>query len=267
MTKVSFSPQRFLSHALPCAVLVRSFECIVSYLTSLAGGDGEAAAWARTLMPDVRELKSWLILAIVGDMLLCLRKLNLATQRKQLRILQVDALVADCKRELSSYMDQGSGLLAKALRKLFERHEKKPPEVNLVTDFCSKIYMKTHGQRILECTYKVGERTEFSLHAGASTLSEVVQIAQEIEKDILDDLDRRFTHVGIAKYFYVFHAGYQDVPAQPLKAAMKAFAAHFGFHHGDLLAEYKHALRLKDERLRVHPHENTLPAYLRCRVA
>ena len=76
----------------------------MAYIQNLASGEGDQAGWARSLQIDCRDLKTWLLLSILGDMLESLRRLNVSTQRTNLRILQVDTLVDSCKSELDDYM-------------------------------------------------------------------------------------------------------------------------------------------------------------------
>lgn len=119
--KMNFVPQRFISHHACAKALVKSFRAICSYLhTSSQGPENPQNAWARAMSVDSRELESWLILAICADFLQILKRVNLYTQRTELRILQVEQAVETCRNDLRDYIFPGTGKLATALKRLFQ---------------------------------------------------------------------------------------------------------------------------------------------------
>ncbi len=121
--QLSFAPQRFLSHASPARALLDSFASIISYITDLSQGDEaqHQTAWARAIRTDVMELRTWLILGAAADFLACMRKLNVQTQKGELRILAVESLLDAARDYLNKYMTRQTGALACALRSLFVR--------------------------------------------------------------------------------------------------------------------------------------------------
>jgi len=76
---------------------------------------------ARAIRTDVMELKTWLILGAAADFLACMRKLNVQTQKGDLRILAVESLLDTTRDYLNKYMTRQTGSLACALRSLFVR--------------------------------------------------------------------------------------------------------------------------------------------------
>ena len=83
--KMSYSPQRFISHAQPVWFLVDSFENIVSYLEEgVARRLGKGHAWMSTNFGV--GCCCW-----STDLLIFLKRLNVRTQRSDLRILHVDS--------------------------------------------------------------------------------------------------------------------------------------------------------------------------------
>lgn len=104
---MSFAPQRFVSHASPSAALVRSFPDVLQYLAYLLkNGDDRQRSWAAAV--DAKDLKMWLVLAGVADMLAILHKANLRTQRQSLRILEVDKNLATVKAWTSAWRRGGA---------------------------------------------------------------------------------------------------------------------------------------------------------------
>lgn len=106
LESVSFSPTRFVSHAGPASTLVKSFPEVVQFLTHLKlEGDQGQRVWCHTL--QALDLKLWVVLAGIADLLGILNSANIATQRKNLRILEVDAIVESVKGSLAEYIRAG----------------------------------------------------------------------------------------------------------------------------------------------------------------
>ena len=101
LESVNFSPTRFVSHAGPASTLVKSFPEVVQYLTHLK--------------LEALDLKLWVVLAGIADLLGILKSANIATQRKNLRILEVAAIVETVKGSLAEYIRAGTGQFAEAL--------------------------------------------------------------------------------------------------------------------------------------------------------
>jgi len=260
--KLSYAPQRFISHAQPARVLIDSFECIASYLHELAGKDGEQGAWARAMNADVKEMRSWLLVSIIADLLLILRRLNLRTQRSDVRVLQVDPLLDACREEIEDYMKPGTGGLARGLKEVFQPHSSAAGAESKVMSFCKRVHVKTLGVRILSCTFKFGRQGEYALRITHQTLDECVEAAREIKEIIFQDLESRFAHTGVAKFFYVLSPSDEDLPEQPFDRAMHGLAKHFDMDAGVLAEEFRHVLRLKTAHLAQHPQKKTLPPHL-----
>ena len=127
--KLSFAPQRFISHSTPARVLMESFQAIVSYVKELSSGppQDQQTQWALSIGVDLFELRSWLILGATADFLNFLKRLNAVSQRSELRILCIESHVEACKEELQKYMRPGNGTFARALKSLFD-----PPSRNAV---------------------------------------------------------------------------------------------------------------------------------------
>ena len=127
--KLSFAPQRFISHSTPARVLMESFQAIVSYVKELSSGppQDQQTQWALSIGVDLFELRSWLILGATADFLNFLKRLNAVSRRSELRILCIESHVETCKEELRKYMRPGNGTFARALKSLFD-----PPSRNAV---------------------------------------------------------------------------------------------------------------------------------------
>ena len=111
----SFAPHRFISHCKPAKALSLSFQEVTSYLQHLKsnGGDHERH-WACSLDVDVGELKLWLVVAAVADILGILNLLNVRTQRSDLRVLQIQPMLSSCRSSLDRYVQPEDGVLCKA---------------------------------------------------------------------------------------------------------------------------------------------------------
>lgn len=118
----SFAPHRFISHCKPAKALSLSFQEVTSYLHHLkANGADHERHWACSLDVDVGELKLWLVVAAVADMLGILNLLNLRTQRSELRVLQIQPMLSSCRSSLDRYVQPDDGVLCKAWRGDFLR--------------------------------------------------------------------------------------------------------------------------------------------------
>ncbi len=113
-----------MSHAGPASTLVKSFPEVVQYLTHLKlEGDQAQRVWCHTL--QALDLKLWIVLAGIEDLLGVLKSANIATQRENLRILEVDAIVESVKGSLAEYIRAGRGQFAEAFKLLFQQTDAK----------------------------------------------------------------------------------------------------------------------------------------------
>ena len=74
------------------------------------------------------------------------------------------------------------------------------------------------------------------------------------------DLNARFSHIGITKFFYVCNPQYKE--NQLFQPAMKAMAAHFGFEEQTLTEEWRHMLSAKERYLLHYPEKRTALPFL-----
>jgi len=80
------------------------------------------AAWGQEVAHLPREVFTHFLLAGLADLLAILRKANLKTQRNQLKIMQLDGIVAVTQQELEEYLGD-AGIFSMALRHLLEKPE------------------------------------------------------------------------------------------------------------------------------------------------
>ncbi|CAE7823984.1 unnamed protein product [Symbiodinium sp. CCMP2592] len=253
--QLHFAPQRFVSHAVPAKVLVRSFK---------DSRDQNQAAWARHIKADVRTVKVWLVLAVAADLLSFLRKLNVQSQRSSLRVLDLESHVELCIKDVQAYMRQGNGGLASGLKQLFQPYTApRQAAATLLEELCRQMHVKqTAGGQILSAKYYVGDHEpELELRLNNETLNEVVAVAKDLEKLVLEDLRMRFRNVGISKFVAVLHPTYRpprDGQPTPLATAVEAFAKHFAMAEGELLSQWKHLLKVKDRYFAANPEVRTM---------
>ena len=140
LESVNFSPTRFVSHAGPASTLVKSFPEVVQYLTHLKlEGDQGQRVWCHTL--QALDLKLWVVLAGIADLLGILKSANIATQRKNLWILEVAAIVETVKGSLAECIRAGTGQFAEALKLLFQQTDARPNAKSHVEIFCSSVHV------------------------------------------------------------------------------------------------------------------------------
>lgn len=187
---VSFAPQRFVSHAAPSSALVKSFPELLQYLAYLLkNGDDHQRSWATAV--DAKDLKMWLVLAGIADMLAVLHKANLSTQRQSLRILEVDKIVATVKSALDEYMEEGRGTLAMGLRLLMRQTVPDRSAKSHIEFVGSCIHVARERPGHYRAAFEVGGQ-DVTLRMHPQTLNETVSVLTDVLELVLEDVAKRF---------------------------------------------------------------------------
>lgn len=132
----------------------------------------------------------------------------------------------------------------------------------MLEEFCCHVHVQQarQGGGGLTASYKVSEDVMYSLRMTSQTLDNVVQVAKNLCEVTGQDLNARFAHVGITKFFYVCNPQYKE--NQLFQPAMKAMAAHFGFEEQTLTEEWRHMLSAKERYLLHYPEKRTVLPFL-----
>ena len=169
---LSFSPL-FLSLSFPFPVSLRahSTQCpcdeVCFWAVNIGGRSGIASVLVRPL---------------------CMRRpafhhaqANVKTQGQELKILDLQPLVAACKAETSAYVRQGDGVLAVALKSLcapLQRRGNRGGSEWLLEEFARQVHVQQVTRNSYTAKYSIGDAWQCSLKVLPPSLNQVVQIVQ-----------------------------------------------------------------------------------------
>ena len=206
-------------------------------------GDQGQRVWCNTL--QALDLKLWVVLAGIADLLGILKSANIATQRENLRILEVDAIVESVKGSLAEYIRAGTGQFAEALKLLFQQTEARPNAKSHVEIFCSSVHVTRLSPGHYRATYAVGD-SNAALDMHPQSLNAAVEVIREVHELMVEDLEKRFHATSITKYFFIVDPAYNG-REPPLAPALRAWSSHLGSSLNDLTTQFSLVLKLKAE--------------------
>jgi hypothetical protein len=106
---------------------------------------------------------------------------NVKTQGQELKILDLQPLVAACKAETSAYVRQGDGVLAVALKSLcapLQRRGNRGGSEWLLEEFARQVHVQQVTRNSYTAKYSIGDAWQCSLKVLPPSLNQVVQIVQ-----------------------------------------------------------------------------------------
>ena len=169
---LSFSPL-FLSLSFPFPVSLRahSTQCpcdeVCFWAVNIGGRSGIASVLVRPLCmrrPSFHHAQA-----------------NVKTQGQELKILDLQPLVAACKAETSAYVRQGVGVLAVALKSLcapLQRRGNRGGSEWLLEEFARQVHVQQVTRNSYTAKYSIGDAWQCSLKVLPPSLNQVVQIVQ-----------------------------------------------------------------------------------------
>lgn len=260
-----FAPHRFLSHAVPTAVVCDSMQELLAYVYGILSrpADERLRLWALRMREDLQPLKFHLLLAACADLLGILRKANLRTQRSALHILEVDDVVAACVAELDAYIQTG-GVLNKALLTLGAPCTQ-PGKGWRIERVCRQIQLvKKGGQLIAKYCIAPGQPHELTMH-GPNPIKDVEKSVHNVAEVLQADLQARFANTGILKFAHVLRPEWDDQePAgggHEIRHVLAAWAGHFDVDAALLLHQWPGLHAARKQFLGTEPAAKTAPIH------
>ena len=107
--ELTYAPHRFLSHAGAASALSKSYVEVLLYVHAATRDvDSAAQGWAARMLETTQQLRTWLTLSAIADILQILRAANVRMHRSELRVLMVNDIVEACEVKLDDYVKEGA---------------------------------------------------------------------------------------------------------------------------------------------------------------
>ena len=275
LSSLHYAPQRFFSHARAAQDIAKTFPEMLLYLMQLTRSSSrEQAIWAQNLLSLGDGMKTWLLFAVIADVLDILRRCNIKMQRGRLHLQDVERLLAQTHSELEDYFGE-DGIVNKSLNLLVARRNTEIAPASQVESVCNLVQIvrvRWHGETRTVGRYEAEGGNVHDMLVQPTVKRDVARCAAELADIVQDDLRQRFSSVGISRYFYILRYGYREPGADDesdravqyrLQPAAKALAEHFAMDFGALLRELRilqtarivyERRELGSEALGVHAH-------------